>query len=381
MAVRETVILTMVGFLGACTAEPEQVVVPEREAYRTWIKVEPPGAVCGDGSQYKFFVNFSDAANDVVVAFEPGGACWDYPSCSGAEGIRGAANVNGLDDDHYALGEFIIPFFKRDWEEIETRDWNFVYVPYCTGDVHTGNNVVTYSDPEGQGEDLVFHHKGHDNVMGVIDWMKQHFTDVPRMLVTGCSAGGVGSLVNYYYLRNQLPGVERGYLLSDSGPIFPSSGWSGPLHEKIRASWDIDSILTDLPASFDDQNFGSINTVLADEFPGDRLGVTMFQRDYNFSLYSYERFYDEPAKDDIMRMWSEDIQSLTDLFDARDNLSYFLPYWRAVNDSHCSTVISFAGSEIEELDMGMEDYVRMLLDDGAELESFQESVQPGEDVD
>ena len=31
-------------------------------------------------------------------------------------------------------------------DEVPTTDWNFVYVPYCTGDVHTGNNVATYTE-------------------------------------------------------------------------------------------------------------------------------------------------------------------------------------------------------------------------------------------
>src|SRR5688500_16114260 len=53
-------------------------VVPPRPAYNEWIKVEPPGAVCGNDSQYKFWVRYSDSSNNVVISFEPGGACWDY---------------------------------------------------------------------------------------------------------------------------------------------------------------------------------------------------------------------------------------------------------------------------------------------------------------
>jgi hypothetical protein len=52
-------------------------------AYEKWLKVEVPGTVCGDGSQYKFFVNYKEGAKDLVVMLEPGGACWDYAGCSG----------------------------------------------------------------------------------------------------------------------------------------------------------------------------------------------------------------------------------------------------------------------------------------------------------
>ena len=73
----------------------------------TWIKVEIPGTVCGNGSQYKFFVNYSSSSNNLVVAFEPGGACWDYASCAGVGGIRGAANPHGIPDDHMSTYQYL----------------------------------------------------------------------------------------------------------------------------------------------------------------------------------------------------------------------------------------------------------------------------------
>jgi len=364
----------------ACSDESDTVEVPPRPSYGVWEKIEPEGAVCGNGSQYKFFVNYSATSNNLVVAFEPGGACWDYESCSGKGGVRGAANVDGIPDDHAELARFMVPFFQREYDDTPTPEWNFVYVPYCTGDVHTGNNVITYEDPTGKNPDLVFHHSGHANVEKVIEFMAQEFQHVPQMFVTGCSAGGVGSTVNYYYMRKGMPGVERAYLLADSGPIFPNSTNSKPLHEKVRSSWNLDPLLDELPAGFDKEDFGSINAALADEFPDDRLTVTYFRRDYNFSLYSYERFYDYPDKETIHQMWWEDTQLLMEQFDSRDNLGYYLPYWRRLNDSHCTTLITFTGSEIEEDDIGLDQYVLDLIDDDQPLASYLESVQPGEDV-
>lgn len=364
--------------LAACGSE-EAVIVPERSSYREWIKVEPEGAVCGNGSQYKFWVNYSDVSNDVVIALEPGGACWDYESCTGKSGIRGAANVNGLDDDHGEFAPFFVPFFQRFLEENQTKDWNFVYIPYCTGDVHTGNNVVTYEDPDGVEPPVTFHHSGHDNMKKAISWMAGQFEDIPKLLVTGCSAGGAGSTVNYHFIRSGLPGVRRGYMLADSGPIMPSDSWSRPLHDKVYEAWDVESILGELPPGFDKQDFGSVNTVLADQYPDDRLAVTYFRRDFNFTLYSYERFYDYPPKDEIMQMWWEDTQKLMGVFDSRENLAYYLPYWRSLNDSHCTTLITYAGSEIQEADMSLGGFVDDLLGD-APLESYVESPQPGEDT-
>jgi hypothetical protein len=68
-----------------CTADATDTSLPPCGA---WLKVEIPGTICGDGSQYKFFVNYSNVSNNLVVSFEPGGACWDYASCAGVGGIN-----------------------------------------------------------------------------------------------------------------------------------------------------------------------------------------------------------------------------------------------------------------------------------------------------
>jgi hypothetical protein len=354
--------------------------VPEREAYDRWIKVELPGTVCGNGSPYKFFVNYSETSNNLVVAMEPGGACWDYESCTGQSGIRGAANIDGIDDRHYELAPFIVPWFQRVNTENRTGDWNYVYLPYCTGDVHTGNNVVTYSDPTGEGPDVEFHHNGYANVTAAIDWMAGEFQTVPQLLVTGCSAGGAGATINYYYMRKGLPGVENGYLLADSGPIMPTpgdGGFSKPLHDQVYSSWAVQSLLGNLPATFDPENFGSINDVLATEFPDDRLSLTYFRRDGNYTLYSYERFYDFPPFEEMMDMWDADTRLLTAQLDRHPNFAYYIPYWRALNDSHCTTLIDFGGSEIEEAGVDLHDFADQLFSDGP-LESYFEETAEGE---
>jgi hypothetical protein len=361
---------------GSSSGDDTAILNPPRDAYGTWEKVELPGTVCGNNSQYKIWVNWSNDSDNLVVVLEPGGACWDYDSCTGKNGIRGAANVDGLPDDHYELAPFISPFLNRGDETSPSQTWNMVYVPYCTGDVHTGNAVETYDD--GAGNMVTFHHEGHADMKAVVSWIDQQFTHVPKMLVTGCSAGGVGSLVNYHFLRNGVHAAEKGYLLDDSGPVFPSTGYSGPMHQKIRSAWNLDSLQPELPAGFTFDDMGTVNTALADEFPHDRLATTFFQRDYDFSLYSYERFYDFPPKDEIMRMWAADTDLLVDLYNTRDNLYYFLPYWRNINDSHCTTVLNFAGSDIEDHDMTLAQWVNDFVDDKP-VESMREAPVPGED--
>jgi hypothetical protein len=374
------VLLTVLA-LAACgdNAPDTRVLNPPRDAYRTWEEIQPAGLVCGNNTPYKFWVNYSNKSDSLVVVLEPGGACWDYDSCTGKDGIRGAANVDGLPDDHYQLAPFISPFLNPDNEDNPSRDWNYVYIPYCTGDVHTGNVVATYTDST-TGDSIQFHHDGHATIEYVTSWIDQNFIHMPKMLVTGCSAGGVGSIVNYHFLRNGVHAAEQGYMLDDSGPVFPDApgGYSTPMHQKIRQAWNLDSLTPDMPAGFTLDDMGTLNTAIADEFPHDRLATTFFERDYNFSIYSYQRFYNNPSKDQIMMMWAADQQLLTSLYATRKNLYYFLPYWRPVNDSHCTTLFNFAGSDIEDHNMTLAQWVNDFVYD-RHIDSMAEAPVPGED--
>jgi hypothetical protein len=361
---------------GGTTDDDEQIQNPPRDAYETWVKIEPPGVVCGNNTPFKIFANFSAKSDNLVVVFEPGGACWDYDSCTGKNGIRGAANPDGVKDDHWKLAQIISPFLSRFDETSPSRDWNMVYVPYCTGDVHTGNKVATYTSPGSA--DVTFHHDGHAATQQVVKWIDESFTHVPKLLVTGCSAGGVGSLVNYRFLRKGIRAAEKSYLIDDSGPVFPSSGYSKPMHNMIRAAWDLDSLKPQMPPGFTLDDMGTVNTALADEFPDDRLATTFFRRDMNFSLYSYERFYNFPPKSEILRMWDADTQLLTSQYATHDNLYYFIPYFRNINSSHCTTVFNFVGSDIEEKQMKLATWVDDFVNDRP-VESMIEAPVPGED--
>jgi hypothetical protein len=380
----------------------------------TWTKVEIPGTVCGNGSQYKFFVKYSNKSNNLVIDFEPGGACWDYESCSGAGGIRGAANPNGISDTHMTtLG--LMPLLKGTAPAggaaapaDPTDGWNKVFVSYCTGDIHTGTNVITYTSTDGNSS-LEYHHAGHANTLEVIEWLNQEFTTVPKMLVPGCSAGGAGSILNYHFIREGMKGAQCGYMLNDSGPIFHTEGPSAPLHAKVRSSWNVDPILDSLegkvPVKIADlkKDFGLINLALADGYPNDRLSITMYRMDFNYSLYSYQRFGDQmtpavpnPSEQQIHDWWWQDIQGLIEMYDTRPNLAYFVPFWRSDNCSHCVSIppignppdepldalkavgTPWLGSEIQASNLNLQDYVMALLDDSKPLQSYVEEPQSGE---
>ena len=281
----------------------------------TWQKVELPGTKCGNGSQYKFFVHRSDTGSqNLLFLFEGGGACWDYDTCSGRAGVLGAANPNGLADDYMQqfTAKYVSPIVNgadpglpfRSRRDLVTKDWNIVYMPYCTGDVHVGNNVVTYTDSTGQQPPLTWHHSGYANTIAAANYVKTQFPSVNKLLVTGFSAGGTATASAYYFVRRAI-NPARGYYLNDSGPIYLApnvNDRSRALHDKIRQSWSLNSVFSQLPASFDQNNMGTINRMVAMEFPNDQLAYTAYTRDYNYSRFSYERFHTPNDKESVLEL-------------------------------------------------------------------------------
>ena len=80
-----------------------------------------------------------------------------------------------------------------------------------------------------------------------------------------------------------------------------------------------------------------------------------------------------------MNYWASDTKLLVNLYKTRDNLGFYLPYWRALNDSHCVSIASYGDTDIEELGLNLGDYIDELFNDDVPVGRYMESVQPNED--
>jgi len=348
--------LALAAFASQARAIGIQDVVDGGNTY-PWVRVELPGTLCSNGSQYRFWYYDSPTSNNLLIMFEGGGACWDYPSCSGQTGILGAANPNGIPTDYITQfkATYVSPLVNgadpgvppfRNKTNIATNGFDVVYMPYCTGDTHVGNNVVTYTDPTGVNPPIVFRHVGFTNTVAALNFLHGRFPTINKLLVTGFSAGGVASSAVYYQARRTLL-PTKGYLLNDSGPIFPAASASAnswQLHQTIKAAWNLQSLYNQLPASFNPANFGSINSMVATQFPTDQLAYTGYSSDYNFSRFSYERFFPGITKAQVLQKWRADQTNLINQIKAFSNYSYHVPWERPINESHCVSIITFIGS-------------------------------------
>jgi hypothetical protein len=394
--------------LGRWLAAAALAIVPSAHAaWFVWETVELPmssGASCGNGTPYRFFVNRTPFSNDFTLMFEGGGACWDQLACEG-EGVYSATNADGVPTNYLSLpnaaaGGLVTPFTARldPFQSVATQDWNMVYLPYCTGDVHTGNAVVVFGDADPQ-HPRTQHFAGQANIAGASSWIRQHMGRPGRLLLTGFSAGGVAATAQYAIARDTLAPSGRTTLLADSGPLFnaPLSGTpeqypSLPLQTKIRSTWGLDgpqgmiaTLAAKLPG-LDTSNMGSLSPALAQKYPNDRFGYMLFEDDQIFSGFSYYDFYPyiqqepDPAKRaELMHdLWMQDIAQWKPTLESRANISYWLPWARDFNGSHCLTIIDFSGTGM--IDQGYTDvtpFINANLGRGQVLRKTADNEIPG----
>jgi hypothetical protein len=134
-------------------------------------------------------------------------------------------------DDQHGGGAGV---FNRNDPANPVRDWNFVYVPYCTGDVHAGNN------PQGVIDTLKPQQfVGYVNMGLYLKRIVPTFPGMTQVLLTGVSAGGFGALANYVQVAKKFDPVPIS-LLDDSGPPMDDPVLPACLAQTFARTWNLD---------------------------------------------------------------------------------------------------------------------------------------------
>jgi hypothetical protein len=157
---------------------------------------------CFQGADYRYFAR-RGSSNKLLIYYQGGGACWNALSC-GIPTCRGLPNEN--------LDEFASEgFFDLDDERNPFRDWNIVFVSYCTCDIHFGDATPTYVDGGEATRHLGFH-----NAKVAEKWAREHFLNPDAVFVTGSSAGAYGAWFHGPLLHEVWPASQM-HVLADAG--------------------------------------------------------------------------------------------------------------------------------------------------------------------
>lgn len=226
------------GGQGGGIAPGDPIVAPNEQW--TWVPFD--GAFCGNGTTTGIGVNPTNKSKKLVIYMMGGGACWDDLTCNV---LKTAANLDGYDETKFqadAQGLLNSSLFDRTNEANPLKDYSFVFVPYCTGDVHAGDNVATYN-----GKPAV-HHVGRKNMEAFLPRILGTWQGAERVILAGSSAGGFGVGMNWERVQSAF-GSVRVDALDDAGPVLPNPYLSEDIEAAWRASWNLDG---GLPAGCDE---------------------------------------------------------------------------------------------------------------------------------
>lgn len=238
-----------------------------------WNTIEPGGeTTCSRGDPFKYFVR-PGTVNRLVIELRGGGACWSALTCSvGGDFFQETV----VDDPMVVNQQGATGIYDHDNPDNPFRDWHHVYIPYCTADIHWGDNVASY----GEGDQAVtIRHKGAANVRAALAWVYENVPDPEKIFVTGCSAGAYGSIMWSAHVREHykdVPVIQFG----DSGAgIITESFFTDSLPswkpEGVYPTWipgfdpsklaKLSSLYETIGAYYQDMRLSQYNTVLDDD--------------------------------------------------------------------------------------------------------------------
>jgi hypothetical protein len=159
----------------------------------------------------------SARSTKLLIYFQAGGACWDAPTCDD----ESLAYDKTIDYAEFSTYRGIFDFANP---ENPVADYNWVFIPYCTADVHTGARDQTYTDVLGYQETV--RHQGFVNAQAVVQWLKTNYAAPERVVVTGSSAGALGSIFFAEEVMSHYAGVPVVQLGDGYVGVMPPT-WNG----------------------------------------------------------------------------------------------------------------------------------------------------------
>jgi hypothetical protein len=247
--------------------EPAPTTLPDEPVVvGDWQAVDAPGCVCSDGSEFELWERPADPTK-VVLFLEGGGACFNAETCS---------PTSPTYTKNLPIGEAprTTGIFDPTNPDNPLADHSFVYVPYCTGDVHLGARVTQYAD------DLTISHTGFDNASKGLQTVLTGYPEVEQLVVAGSSAGSIPTPAFAGLAADALPGVDI-VAFGDASGAYPDVP---ALNASIGAQWGVLENVPDWP----------VNEGLAPEewsFPG--LWVQSGLQHPEITFARYDTAFDE----------------------------------------------------------------------------------------
>jgi hypothetical protein len=171
------------------------------------------GGKCNDGSSAAYYVRKGTDSSLFVIYMEGGGSCHDEPSCA----QRCKSKPNWCSSKAYANTKKGDKFLDvRCTQNPGFCNATAVYLPYCSSDGRRGTQTAITNKSFG----LYF--SGHMNFVAIVNELKTKYGmgTAKKVMLSGASAGAIGTLYNVDWLAEQLP--------TATFKAAPVSGWFFP---------------------------------------------------------------------------------------------------------------------------------------------------------
>lgn len=262
-----------------------------------WAWYSVPGTSCRDGSEAGLFIRFGESKR-LLIYFEGGGACTTPGFCNfNPQSVNHVLSGTGETVLGSALGAMpgrqqpgvyqnneITGIFSPDRSENPFRDWNVVYIPYCTGDVHFGTRRAATVPGVAQPQQLV----GFFNTQTFLGRLVPTFeAGLERVVVTGSSAGSFGAALHFSTIADAFPGVQADAVL-DSGIPFDDEFWPTCLQKSWRELFGLDyGLPPDCDECFQPDGGGllGLSDFLLEKHPTSRIAVVSSLQDEVIRLF------------------------------------------------------------------------------------------------
>jgi len=174
----------------------------------TWVDIE--GMKCRDGSNTGVGIRIQNKKK-LMIYINGGGACFNEETC--------ASNPDHFNEEslmNLVSGDGDPGIFSATDERNPVKDWSTIFIPYCTGDVHSGTLHNGRALDVSESQKFV----GALNFKRVMEFIAPYFEyhDVEEILLFGMSAGGYGVYVNFLEIQNFFPNKQV-HVINDSGPL------------------------------------------------------------------------------------------------------------------------------------------------------------------
>lgn len=181
----------------------------------TWVYIGDDEMKSRNGGETGYLASINPNSTQLIVYFEGGGACFNVPTCNSNRNAFGST-----EGQQYvaAFNSNPVPLIDRNLASNPYADWSYIFIPYSTGDVHSGSNNDA-DIPNGGPQDQQMN--GFDNFTEVVEELAEFygsngFTDI---VVTGSSAGGYGTYLNFTQVADTFTSAQMTGII-DAGPMF-----------------------------------------------------------------------------------------------------------------------------------------------------------------